>query len=332
MTKKLFKSSLALSKIVRRIANVLVVIALIAIIMLVTSLRQISVHENVATASSYPNRVPRVALVIPFIQRQMDRVMNQLSLFQEQENTTNSPFFTACDETVGKIANFSLVLYTDLELGAKEKDAFMADLRRLAGRTVEKCFGNRVVFEHANLPSMLNKHPCGPCSMFYRVFKILAGGFDYFMIMEPDVMPVRQNWLNALALEFHTGFLASLNILPASLDFWMKGSVSQCSPFYGNISQRMDLHINGNAMFKLNDQGFSDYMDRVKSFYPAGPNGCDAGCATGSPAEGGHDHTLYRFRQSPENFVYVRGVLHRFQITGAIVNFCEDWYTASSIL
>ena len=105
-----------------------------------------------------------------------------------------------------------------------------------------------MVFEHANLPSMLNKHPCGPCSMFFRVFLILAVGFDYFLIMEPDVMPVRQNRLNALALEFHTGFLASLKILPASLDFWMKGSVSQCSPLYGNITQRMDLHINGNAI------------------------------------------------------------------------------------
>ena len=49
----------------------------------------------------------------------------------------------------------------------------------------------------------------------------------------------------------------------------MKGSVSRCNDEYGLIGDRHDMHINGNAIVRIGDPAFDDFLSRVKNFYPA---------------------------------------------------------------
>jgi len=51
---------------------------------------------------------------------------------------------------------------------------------------------------------------------------------------------------------------------------------------YSNMGERQDFHINGNALYKVGDNGFKEYMERVRAFYPSGIDGVLLpGCATG---------------------------------------------------
>lgn len=56
--------------------------------------------------------------------------------------------------------------------------------------------------------------------------------------MEPDTRPVRLHWLDAMERQCASDSL-----------FWQKGSV----PRYKTSMDPLDLHINGNAFYRLND-------------------------------------------------------------------------------
>lgn len=116
--------------------------------------------------------------------------------------------------------------------------------------------------------------------------------------------------------------------------WWMKGSLSRCDGRYGDIANRRDFHINGNALYCLGSSQFIDFINRVQVAYPAGSGTgkITAGCATGKRAEEGWDHTFYQFRMQPQNFEYAKHIMHRFQYASFIANLCEDEYSAEEIL
>jgi len=189
------------------------------------------------------------------------------------------------------------------------------------------CFqgGMRVV--SANVPARFNRHPCGPCHMFYSMLDLFWGKYDYFMIMEPDLTPVRRNWLDRLSHE-----LALASSGDGLFSFWVRGSVAQCDARFGDIAERQDLHLNGNALYSLRDPDFLEFIRRVKAFYPAGTLGCSSGCSTGAKYESGYDHCFYRFLHNRANYEYARIVLRNFQQTPTIINMCEDDYDQKDIL
>jgi hypothetical protein len=69
----------------------------------------------------------------------------------------------------------------------------------------------------------------------------------------------------------------------------VRGSISQCAGDYGSITKRADWHINGNALYRLDDPAFDALLGRVRDFFP--PNmdiGVEyPGCATGFEHERG---------------------------------------------
>ena len=189
---------------------------------------------------------------------------------------------------------------------------------------VRDCIGGGMELLFADLPPQLARnHPAGPCSQFYALFEKLRGRARYFFVMEPDAIPVRSGWLEALyreAAEVPGGSDRGCN-------FWIKGSPPLCDGTYGAIFQRRDMHINGNALYCIDD-GILDYFERVKRFYPA-ESAADVhvpGCATGNGGESGHDHCIFQFLQDPRNSAYARRVLHNFRYTDAVLNLCEESY------
>lgn len=277
-----------------------------------------------------------VAIVLPFIKSQTDRLRSAMSLWSST-SLALLPGFRSQDacalDADGNIANpdlpsYTLIWYYDKNLDDPEDTESRDEILNATQEafdalgSVKRCFRGGVRVVSADLEPAANKHPCGPCAMFYGLFDRLTE-FSYFMLVEPDVTPIREHWLDALGAE--------LQISTPGQDFWIKGSVPRCMGSYGRIAQRNDLHLNGNGIFKLNDPGFNDYLERVKAFYPGGPDGCAGGCSTGFEYENGHDHAIFRFRQHPFNFEYVKNVQHRFQSTPFIINLCEDPYDYQTV-
>lgn len=291
------------------------------------------VENNTRKPVLVGNKPLKVALVLPFIPAQLSRLERQVSMWLESRPVTqNSSTCVPCqlgetlDHTKAR-PEFTLVLLVDGRVPAStnSEGSASSSIRHRLG-SAASCFAGGVRIAGADVPAHLAQHPCGPCHMFYVMFDLFWGTFDYFMIMEPDVTPVRPGWLDRIADELE---IASRSTLYA---FWMRGSASQCDGRYGQIASRLDFHMNGNALYSLRDRGFLDFIDRVKAFYPAGYSGCSSGCATGRVYEGGYDHCFYQFLRDPANFEYARTVLRFFQHTPTIMNLCEENYNVDDVL
>mmetsp|Transcript_2069 Transcript_2069/g.6155 ORF Transcript_2069/g.6155 Transcript_2069/m.6155 type:complete len:211 (-) Transcript_2069:683-1315(-) len=91
-------------------------------------------------------------------------------------------------------------------------------------------------FLAANLTAAEDTYPRGASYMFYALFDNLAGTVDYFFYLEPDTVPLRARWAEALAA-----------LLPPRAErFWVKGSqVRGPVP----IDEWVIHHANGNALY-----------------------------------------------------------------------------------
>ena len=153
----------------------------------------------------------------------------------------------------------------------------------------KKCFSLGWGVLLAGVPLHINTHECGACYQFFLLFKLLKKKFHYFYMMEPDITPIRSGWLQKLCDE--------LDIASPGQDFWLKGSNQKCNKYYGDIASRHDWHINGNAIYKVGDLDFEEFLANVQRSYTGGPDGCPAGCTTGRMYENAYDHVLFRYLQ-----------------------------------
>ena len=189
------------------------------------------------------------------------------------------------------------------------------------------CFGGGMDVLSANLPdSVARQHIDGSCAQFDAAFVVLSGRARYFFLMEPDMLPIRPHWLVNLMHE------TPARDSPAS-SFWVRGSLSQCTGEYAAITKRHDWHINGNALYRLDDPGFESFRARVRTFFPAymARGVSYPACATGQMYEEGYDHARYQFMRHPRNSDYARSIAHRFQYTSGWLNLCEEVYDEAAI-
>ena len=187
------------------------------------------------------------------------------------------------------------------------------------------CYGGGMRFLYGNIEhSVAMAHPDGTCAQFYALFEVLRGVAQNFFIMEPDVTPIRPGWLTELTR------LAAGN----SSNYWVLGSVARCNGEYGEIRVRQDLHINGNALYRVGEPAFDEYLQKVRNFFVpySALRVAFPGCATGEASEDGFDHSIFQFLHHERNFDYARTVLHKFQYTDYVQNLCEDPYDEADIL
>ena len=103
----------------------------------------------------------------------------------------------------------------------------------------------------------------GSNRLFEGAFTTFGGGhFRHMFWMEPDAYPIRSGWLNAVVTESTWG------------DFWMRGSSMRHVPRF-NIGlepyrSRYQRHINGNAIYALDDSCFARYRQMTRQTYGDG--------------------------------------------------------------
>lgn len=156
----------------------------------------------------------------------------------------------------------ALVLYTPRPAQAEFRQATLGMLPKVA----QPCFARPIAFLSADLDAIEDVYPRAASIMFWRLSKSLAANEQtkrvrYVMYMEPDVVPIRPLWVELL-----------LALLPPQADeFWAKGSapranIARMAPGPQGVFRR---HINGNALYNVQDQMFANLVQRSRQAYEA---------------------------------------------------------------
>eukprot|EP00939_MAST-03C_sp_MAST-3C-sp1_P005429 g5429.t1 len=147
----------------------------------------------------------------------------------------------------------------------------------------------------------------------------MRDSYDHMMLMEPDVYPVVSSWADRLALLLESEGKATSH---PDERWWVMGNAGFHS--LGGGSKKDDdndasqaplrVHINGNALYKLGDDDFEDYIDRAFDRFMIG---------TRFQAITGYDSALteYMFENTERVVLH----MHRFRFSNFILNNQEQW-------
>eukprot|EP01119_Soliformovum_irregulare_P012295 TRINITY_DN3182_c0_g1_i1.p1 TRINITY_DN3182_c0_g1~~TRINITY_DN3182_c0_g1_i1.p1 ORF type:complete len:382 (-),score=89.60 TRINITY_DN3182_c0_g1_i1:37-1182(-) len=181
---------------------------------------------------------PNLAIVITFVESQIDSMIASIRQWGERN-------FTACNRAAKPRYrdHLSLYFYFDQDLSArldivkKISDAidqlkWIPSCLHLYGFLSAKLTTDETVYKYGNY--------IGPNKQWGRAFVMEEmKEADYMFFIEPDVMAIRDYWLDRVYEE----------VAFSIDDFWMKGSTSRI-PAYPSF------HMNGNAIYKLRDPKF----------------------------------------------------------------------------
>jgi hypothetical protein len=118
---------------------------------------------------------------------------------------------------------------------------------------------------YAALTSEEDVYPAGPSVMFFRVYtdpviKAQLSPYRAMFWMELDTFPVKPLWIDKLYTESLVG------------DFWMRGSIYFGPAFDETVKAAVNWdwvgHINGNALYRLNDAEFEYFLALVADVEP----------------------------------------------------------------
>lgn len=265
-------------------------------------------HEPKAVEEFFGSSL-RFAIVMAFPTRQIAEMQASVLLW-------DNPDFFPC-AGVSRRDKIDLVLYGADEATSELVSSKLVALRRQS--SVSQCIG-RVWTTHAGIRSdtkdsatgrSANDYFLGAPAMFFSLrhnSQLVQQSYDYIFWMEPDVVPVRHGWLDALYEE--TFFMRREGI-------WQKGSNPQYAHSVDVLAAQDPqvalyelFHINGNALFDFKSKAFGQYL---------------TGCAGLVP--GSFDFSLFKYRyqqaSAPFQQVSQRG-LSRFQYTELIMNNPSD--------
>lgn len=170
--------------------------------------------------------------------------------------------------------------------------------------SVRKCFKEFEV-RSAGLSKDTDNHTVGSRSMFETIVTGDCGLVNprYVMWMEPDAVPIRGDWLNALDRSCRT-----------EESFWVKGSALRHDVNASVVAQRYGTHflyhINGNAIYNMAPNEYPQFYLNVLLPYLTAKGYRNTFFDTG----------LSRFLMDLNNIDIWRNLTHRFQYTALIQN------------
>ena len=263
----------------------------------------------------------QVAMVVPFVPFQLPKIIHLLSKFWSKRPP-------CLPDTPKQSAD--LVFFTESMVPNDVKQTIIHHFTELGqGGNETSCFNN------AKEPAFLSltnvdpelSHLEGAASAFFYLFELLETKYRTFLLAEPDVVPVQAGFVPALVEQ-------SQRLGCGDDELWQVGSPPLVADVEaGMLRERIDYHMNGNAMYALGCEGFEDYKCRVQTFYvPKDECSKVAGCGTHEAYEGGYDNSLYRFRMHPENYEYSRLVLNRFAYSAFVQNRGEAIYDPEEVV
>lgn len=228
---------------------------------------------------------------------------------------------------------YHLVFYSSTDAKKKEKIAEIESrLVALVGslpEAVTRCFVSYEI-QHANLSAHSDTYYRGTRLMLEKMLlgKVRLGNSSlplhgatlgetnpgYAFYMEPDCLPIRNNWLNAL----------DWNSRWPNPIFWIKGSIYRGSNkgTYATRHPPQYYHMNGNAIFNLNDRAFRSFY--VKHYRPWAQ-------AAAAVRERSFDTDFWRFLHNLDTINIVKGVYHRFAYTDVVQNWWRSSYSIGKI-
>lgn len=88
----------------------------------------------------------------------------------------------------------------------------------------------------------------GPNEQFFETMELMAGQHDFIFYMEADCVPLRQGWLDRVRA-----------LAEGDPESWVIGGL-----YRGDepIDDRFFLHLNGNALYRVGDPGFMEFVRR----------------------------------------------------------------------
>ena len=276
------------------------------------------VPETASASGGQDSRV-QVAFVMPFVEFQLVKVATLL--------TEHWARFPPCRPDTPR-QSADLVFFTENPLGPgvqrriRSYYAGLGSERTGCFRTDEPIFLSMTAEVNPEL-----SHLEGAAFTFYSLFRLLEKHYQTFVLAEPDVAPVQPNFLPALVKK-------SRSVNCEADGFWQFGSLPLTKDVdAGMLRERVDYHMNGNAIYVLGCAEFEEYKCRVQSFYiPKDECELVAGCSTHEAYEGGYDHALYRFRMHPDNYEYARLILHKFGYSDFVQNRGEGVYDPAVVV
>lgn len=222
------------------------------------------------------------------------------------------PRFAPCALDEGK-HNATLVFYFDRPLSEPATALAVAKVRNAvqngpASAAVSRCFLG-VRYESARLSARETRNSyamdvvrnivqtAGSNTQWEKAFQVLGGGtYRHMLYMEPDTWPIRSGWLGKVLQESTWG------------PFWMRGTSMRYAPKF-NIGlepfrSHYQRHLNGNAIYKLDDRCFSKYRELSRRQY----------------GNGAFDVAMTHFRLGMARIMTFQEVAHRFQLTELMVD------------
>ena len=205
----------------------------------------------------FQQALPRLALIFPFVTHNTSITLKAI----EKWGSAGSP----CSRTNSVGVHFLQNKVDDDRFDTTE--FYNTITSQTLFHSYKSCFSS-ITIENARLTGAEDVYPAGPSYMFWNIFKAphlshLKSQYDFFFWAEWDVYPIRPLWVDAL---FH-------EITPPA-DFWMRGSLLKGSQLDPDVAVRENAdwapHINGNALYKLNDGNFEKFLDIVFEYEPPG--------------------------------------------------------------
>jgi hypothetical protein len=169
---------------------------------------------------------------------------------------------------------------------------------------IKSCF-KKIEWEEVKLSPEDDFHPKGPRLVFEHMLrKGREPGYDYIMLMEPDVFPIRENWLFQLV---------SIVSLPIE-SFWVKGSI-----YRGKV--KIPVCINGAALYRIGDSEFiSFYFNKLRKFVERFNN----------DSKWGYDADFFEYFAA--NRLEYGKIAHKFQFSDFIQNRGHEAISVAKIL
>eukprot|EP00871_Galdieria_phlegrea_P005077 jgi/Galph1/5570/GphlegSOOS_G4298.1 len=247
----------------------------------------------------------RLAIVIPFVFNQLGLLEFQLQYLWENFPPCLSPVVSQPVDLIFHNAN-------SIQDGRNSHQLDQLNSILTYNYSWLSCF-QEILYIESDIPRQLNVHPEGTCYMFFQLFATLKERYLYFQIIEPDVSPFRKDvgWINQI-----------LRISFDANDFWVKGSISVCP----KGTAWKDYHINGNALYKLGDPLFEEYLQKVKQYYSRRTNRLVSNGCSGT-FYGGYDVSIFQYLyacQSFEEWEYVQQIIHKFSYDTTVLNYCGN--------
>jgi hypothetical protein len=255
--------------------------------------------------------LPRFAVIVPHVPGDAERIVASITTTWSE----HAPCAAASSDAVLP----SLILYA---AHATFDDAALQSIASLPH--VARCFGAVEMLVHP-LEPWQDVYLHAPPLMWLNL--VLGDGicdgaphggtrdrFDYFVLMEPDVLPVRALWLDEVARNVNAN-----EVERPGARWWSFGGVGvhtlgDDAGGADGRSPRVRLHLNGNGVYRLHDAGFEAYVKDVVAAYSLGVPGQRICC---------YDAAL--FEHALADFERAHLVLHRFRWSEMILNNQAEW-------